>query len=222
MAKFIFISPYLKGGKDAAKLSHRTRYIATREGVELLTGELAERLRNVKGRKVYGYLPPQVKQLVDAIVDELARDERVASAYTLWQEMRDEVCRTYSSTLPERKPLSRQKEFKPVRNMVIREALKLTEQSMTFTDEPEMRQSSDARCVREQTQENGQRAAVGSAVLRMLHHMSRIFHDNAVAADSTYLGMQIDRKRRQEMRDKRIAMGHKPDDHEEQVRHAMR
>jgi TPR repeat protein len=68
-------------------------------------------------------------------VDELARDERVAAAYALWQEMRDEVCRTYSQTLPERLPLSRQKEFKPVRNMVIREALKLSEMNFAFDDE---------------------------------------------------------------------------------------
>ena len=59
-----------------------------------------------------------------------------------------------------------------------------------------------------------QSASTGSAVLRMLHHMSRIFQDNAVS-DSTHMGLQIDRKRRQEMQDKRIAMGHKADDHEE-------
>ena len=39
MSRIIFISPYLKGGKDAAKLTHRTRYIATREGVELLQSD---------------------------------------------------------------------------------------------------------------------------------------------------------------------------------------
>lgn len=44
-----------------------------------------------------------------------------------------------------------------------------------------------------------QNASVGSAVLRMLHHMSRIFQDNAVA-DSTYRGLQIDKKRRQAIR----------------------
>lgn len=103
--------------------------------LEMLTDELAERLRDVKGKKVYGYLPPATKRIVDAIVDELSRDERVAEAYSLWQEMRDEVCRTYSSVLPERKPLSQQKEFKPVRNMVIREALKLSERSTAFDDE---------------------------------------------------------------------------------------
>ena len=93
-----------------------------------LTAELAERLKHTKGKKVYGYLPPQVKRIVDEIVDELSKDERIAAAYTLWLDMRDEVWKTYSDTLPERGPLSQQKEFKPVRNMVIREALKLSQE----------------------------------------------------------------------------------------------
>ena len=48
--------------------------------LEQLTEELAERLLTVKGRKVYGYLPPRVKAIVDAIVEELAKDERVSAA----------------------------------------------------------------------------------------------------------------------------------------------
>lgn len=210
--------------------------------LEQLTAELAERLKHTKGRKVYGYLPPQIKRIVDEIVDELGKDERVASAYTLWQEMQDEVYRTYSDTLPERLPLSRQKEFKPVRNMVIREALKLLE------SEPETeRNETEVESVREDTEDTeivnthgreperprtdtrpaadrhpdhqpaGAEHATpaGSAVIRMLHHMSRIFRDNAVT-DATHRGMQIDRKRRKQLQEKRIAMGHKPDDHEEE------
>ncbi|MCB7362898.1 relaxase MobL, partial [Flavonifractor plautii] len=91
------------------------------ENLERLVLELAQRLHNTQGKKVYGYLPPKTKALVDAIVDELAKDERVAAAYNLWNQMREEVCRTYSEQLPERLPLSKQKEFKAVRNMVIRE-----------------------------------------------------------------------------------------------------
>lgn len=105
------------------------------EKLERLTAALSERLRYTTGKKVYGYLPPRVKAIVDELVDELANDERVAAAYALWQDMRDEVCRTYSENLPERLPLSKQKEFKPVRNMVIREALKLSEMTFTFDDE---------------------------------------------------------------------------------------
>ena len=39
MARIVLISPYLKGGQNAAKLAQRTRYVATRPGVELLAGE---------------------------------------------------------------------------------------------------------------------------------------------------------------------------------------
>ena len=57
---------------------------------------------------------------------------------------------------------------------------------------------------------------VRETVVRMLHHMSRIFEDNS-KLDQIHRGLQIDRKRRQELQRKRLAMGHKPDDHEEQT-----
>jgi hypothetical protein len=97
--------------------------------------ELATQLETVSGKKVYGYLPKPVKQLVREIVDELSRDARVASAYELWQQMREEVCRTYNDKLPERLPLSEQKEFNAVRIMVIREALALSSPAFAFDDE---------------------------------------------------------------------------------------
>ena len=102
---------------------------------ERLVLELAERLHNTNGKKVYGYLPPATKALVDAIVDELAKDERVAAAYGLWNQMREEVCRTYSEQVPERLPLSKQKEFKAVRNMVVREVLQLGQGEHPTADE---------------------------------------------------------------------------------------
>ena len=57
---------------------------------------------------------------------------------------------------------------------------------------------------------------VGETVVRMLHHISRIFEDNS-KIDQIHRGLQIDHKRRQELQRKRLAMGHKPDDHEEQM-----
>lgn len=53
------------------------------------------------------------------------------------------------------------------------------------------------------------------AVTRLLHHMSRIFQDNSVPK-SRPGGIQIDRKRLKKLQEKRIAMGHKSDDHEQQ------
>ena len=58
-------------------------------------------------------------------------------------------------------------------------------------------------------------SSVGLAVLRMFHHMANIFRDTT-AQDSTHMGLHIDRKRRRELQEKRIAMGHKPDDHEDE------
>ena len=53
------------------------------------------------------------------------------------------------------------------------------------------------------------------AVTRLLHHMSRVFRDNSVPK-SRPGGIQIDRKRLKKLQEKRIALGHKPDDREEQ------
>ena len=103
--------------------------------LELLVTDLAQRLREVSGKKVYGYLPPRVKRIVDEIVDELAKDERVSSAYALWQDLREQLCIDYNQTPPMRVPLSQQKEFKTVRNMVIRETLRLSEMHFTFEDD---------------------------------------------------------------------------------------
>ena len=47
---------------------------------------------------------------------------------------------------------------------------------------------------------------------RLLYHMGNIFRDNAPIPAAT--GVQIDRKRLAQLRQKRVALGHKPDDHE--------
>ena len=103
--------------------------------IEELMTHLADRLRFTSGKKQYGYLKAPLKAVVDEIVDELARDSRVAQAYDLWYEMREEVLRTYKNNLPERLPLSRQKEFKPIKNMVIQEAVRLGELRQIFHPE---------------------------------------------------------------------------------------
>ena len=87
--------------------------------------ELSRRLKKCSGKKQYGYLPPGVKSLVDEVVTELEKDPRVAAAHNLWYQEREEVLRTYKDDLPERIPLSRQKEFKRIKNIVIEEAVRL-------------------------------------------------------------------------------------------------
>ena len=102
--------------------------------IDALILKLSGRLANTGGKKVYGFLKPDVKAIVDKIVDELARDERVAACYDAWYEMREEVLRTYHDEMPPRVPLSAQKEFKQIKNMVLAEALKLG--APVFIDAP--------------------------------------------------------------------------------------
>ena len=100
--------------------------------MEQLLTLLAERLQTVSGKKQYGYLKPDLKNIVDEIVDELAQDSRVSEAYHLWWEARGRIESIYTETPSEPPPLSRCDDFKPIRNMVIQEALLM--ESMTFEE----------------------------------------------------------------------------------------
>ncbi len=84
---------------------------------------LADRLSKTNGKKVYGYLKPNVKAIINNIVDELASDARIAKLYELWYEQNEEVYRTYSESIPKRIPLVDNKEFKSIKNAVISEAM---------------------------------------------------------------------------------------------------
>ena len=92
---------------------------------ELLLRELAGRLSQVKGKKVYGYLRPDLKALVNQIVDELARDERIAQLYDLWYQDKQAARNVYDERPLHRVPLSENPDFKPIRNAVVRAAVEL-------------------------------------------------------------------------------------------------
>ncbi len=102
--------------------------------IEELLLILSERLKITNGKRVYGYLQPNVKAIVDEIIDELSKEEVVAKAYELWYEMREEVQHSYMGELPDRLPLSKQKEFKSIKNMIIAEADKIAKGEVSFEE----------------------------------------------------------------------------------------
>jgi TPR repeat protein len=108
---------------------------------------LAQRLQNTGGKKVYGYLKADVKAVIDRIVDELAKEERVDKLYRAWNDWQNEILKTYTNKLPPLPPLSQQKQFKSIKNMVIAEALKLGGHHVSFEDEdapePELPEPAD-------------------------------------------------------------------------------
>lgn len=103
--------------------------------IEELLLQLSERLKNTSGKKVYGYLKSDVKSIIDIIVDELAKDENISKLYDLWYEKRFEILKTYTDNMPDKLPLSQQKEFKAIKNAVIAEASKLNDDKITFEDD---------------------------------------------------------------------------------------
>ena len=175
------------------------------ERIELLMMELSRQLRSTSGKKQYGYLKPSVKSLVDEIVDELERDERIAAAYNLWYEMREEVLRTYKDDLPERIPLSQQKEFKRIKNIVIQEAVRLGAELKQNHAAP-----TSPNTVAVQRSDSHSSAPLFNSVTRLLHHMGRIFQEQPPPVSPAY---HTDRKLLQKLREKKMAQGHKPDDH---------
>ena len=275
---------------------------------ELMT-HLADRLRFTSGKKQYGYLKAPLKAVVDEIVDELAKDPRVTNAYDLWYQMREEVLRTYRNDLPERLPLSQQKEFKRIKNMVIQEATRLGELNQVFQPEENvqeqhekdeeqspnklerLRQAAErgnpsaqyhlgklllqgneipkdakdaVRWLTESAEQGNQYAqyALGKiyllgkdsskdfgtarmwfqrsadqgnqyaqyfvehmddhrtapsaqSVIRLLYHMANIFREQTPPSAPGGIRSGVDRKLRRKIWEKKIAMGHKPDDHEE-------
>ena len=95
---------------------------------------LSRSLEAAKGKKVYGYLKKSTKAQVDAIVDDLAKISEVAECYAIWNKLRDELEGYYKDTPRQHVPLSQQKEFRAIKNLVIQEAEALRLGVFTFED----------------------------------------------------------------------------------------
>ena len=297
---------------------------------EQMIWKLSQQLGEVKGKKSYGYLPRPMKLQVGEIVDQLEQIPIVNECYQKWWELQCQVNEFYSGKKQQRPPLSKQKEFRAIRNAVIREAEKIRLGKITFEDEKmeergewvenwevshdclrlrariegnklPLEQRDEAaedlerlaeygdvhaqyflgllyrdgglllpdterathwlelaarrdlpaaqyalgklyltgngvpkdeeaaqNCFRManafghpyaqyvlERQEQWQRPQLLMTVSRLLYHMSNIFRDN-VPAVPAQPRLHIDRKRMQELQELRIALGHQPDDHEEE------
>ena len=98
--------------------------------------QLAKELDKYSGRMMYGYLPKRAKNLIDGIVDEMSKDEKIQSLYDLWYKHRETIIHNYRDDMPSRISLSANNEFKSIRNSVLQEALRLKDlEQYPFTEE---------------------------------------------------------------------------------------
>ena len=102
---------------------------------EQMIWKLSQQLGEVKGKKSYGYLPRPMKRQVDEIVNQLEQIPVVNECYQKWWELQCQVNAFYSGKKQQRPPLSKQKEFRAIRNAVIREAEDIRLGEVTFEDE---------------------------------------------------------------------------------------
>ena len=102
---------------------------------EQMIWNLSRQLSQVGGKKTYGYLPKPMKKLVDEIVDQMARLPTVDACYQTWWELQCQVEDYYSEDKKRiRPPLSQQKEFRQIKNAVIREAEHIRMNRISFED----------------------------------------------------------------------------------------
>ena len=161
-------------------------------------------------------------------MDELEKLPEVAAYYAVWNDLRDTLEGYYKSKPRQHNPLTQQKEFRAIKNAIIQEAERLRqqmEQKSSQDEEPSTEKTSaDASTNPTLVSENTSSVASHSARLpseylmnssvRLFHQMGQIFRDNA-APPSNPMGIRIDSKRRKKLMQKRLAMGHKQDDHEQ-------
>ena len=190
--------------------------------------ELALELRTATGKKQYGYLKKPLKDMVDSIVDELEKMPEVAAYYAVWNDLRDTLEGYYKAKPRQHNPLSQQKEFRAIKNAIIQEAERLRQQMEQEPSQEEEPSSAETSLVASTNpalaDENTSSAASHHAQLpseyllnstiRLFHQMGQIFRENA-APPSNPMGIRVDSKRRKKLMQKRLAMGHKQDDHEQ-------
>ena len=167
--------------------------------LEELLVQLTRQLSRTKGKKVYGYLKADVKSLVDSIVDELATDLRINALYDLWYQQRENVLRTYNSNLPERVPLSWNKEFNSIKNAVIQEAMNLVmdnQQGQTVTEDATETQHRKSPPI------GG--TGIGMNTIRLLQQTSQILQNEL---RPIYQDKNVDRKLRWKINEKKQARG---------------
>ena len=167
--------------------------------LEELLLQLARRLSRTKGKKVYGYLKANVKALVDSIVDEIARDNRISALYDLWYEQRENVLRTYNSNLPERIPLSQNKEFKVIKNAIIQAAIDLvldSQQEQSVVEYDVEIQNRHASMIGND--------GIGMTALRLFQQTSQILQNEV---RPIYQDKRTDRKLRRKINEKKQAQG---------------
>jgi len=180
--------------------------------------QLGYRLKNIKGKKVYGYLHKDVKREIDRIVDELAKIPEVKDCYEKWMDYQkvingyyyDEKNLDSSESHNRYIPLSWNKEFKSIKNMIISEALKYSKLYQKSESDVSIDHRNQHFLI---NSSESPEISISQSAANLTKHLEKIFNKLIGDAKSNQQSMS-DSKSISKDKEKKLALGHKEDDHE--------
>ena len=173
-----------------------------------LVEKLHTQLVESKGKKVYGYLKPDVKKTVDAIFIRLADNESVKKMYELWCEMEQQKHDVYSSAKVGFPSLVDNKEFKSVKNMIVQTVLQMDFQQPEINVEmPEIADENTDQLKNE---------ILANTIFNLFVNLSRCIEDDYHHKFQSGRKM-IDSKLRKMIQQKQQALGQKQEHTQEQT-----
>ena len=186
--KDVAYSDLVEAAQNAMRemISRMQRQVCDSPIIEDNMRQLVQALETTTGKKQYGYLKKPLKQLVDTIVDALAELPEVSECYEVWNQIHEELSECYGHSTPwERLPLSQRKEFRKIKNDIIREAESIRLGLPTFEDEG-MQDDPELETQKEEHQsysvyEQAQRYRAAKAVLQDIYALDAE-HTEAVKA----------------------------------------
>lgn len=192
--------------------------------------DFARKLKNVKGKKVYGYLPKPLKKDVNEIFKALANDTDIQKLYGEWCGIQKKIIGIYKDSDIEFPPLWENKEFYKIRNAVIKECVKLGDdrffiegredktemedveaasddanESMDFFDE--FHTDEDGASEDSSEMNNYQKGAVALSAMNLFYRLARIVENDTNQKIDGFNKTIVDSKERIEEMKKKQRLG---------------
>ena len=190
-----------------------------------LMQKLHGQLKNTKGKKVYGYLNKDTKQIVDEIFLRLSQNESIKKMYKLWCDMEQSKHDFYSSAKVDFPVMVDNEHFKSVKNMIIRSAAEIAsvatvaERKATAEDKPDdtvLESDSVSETVDKKAAPpvvSKDNSAFACAAFGLMVNISRIIYDD-YDREQRKLCSKVDRKLRNTILRKKQDLGLKGENSE--------
>ena len=213
------------------------------EQMQFLFVTLKQQLDQHKGKKVYGYLPKQIKATINEIVAHLSTEPAIEELYKEWNKVNREKLSLYYENKDPTVPLVDNKEFRSIKNMIIRAVMEMTiEVELRTTahreeihedipaqirprlhsmetesaapvcesnsaDEPKFAEPSTPQYMPiPKSKSNPTNPATGVVAKSIIGALARLIGDKCMAHRQTLQG-QIDHRLKQQIDEKKLAMG---------------